>query len=165
MQLIQTINVGSGGASSISITNIPQDGTDLMISLSLRSTSTGTGGIFAVFNNTYSGYTRQNIKGNGSGVTAARQTGASELFIPTSFPGTTGTANTFGTMTINVLNYAVNGAGKSISAHSTHTQSSLRDQSLTTGSWSGTAPITQIDLVYETFAQSSSISIYKITRV
>jgi len=40
MQLIETIEVGSGGAASIEFTSIPQTGVDLILKTSLRASST-----------------------------------------------------------------------------------------------------------------------------
>jgi hypothetical protein len=40
-QLIETVEVGSGGASGISFASIPQDGLDLVIVMSLRQTNSG----------------------------------------------------------------------------------------------------------------------------
>jgi hypothetical protein len=40
-QLIEHIEVGSGGAASIEFTGIPQDGVDLVLLASLRTDATG----------------------------------------------------------------------------------------------------------------------------
>jgi len=67
-QLIQTVTVGSGGASSIDFTSIPQNFTDLQIVISARSTLTGTNyeDVGIKFNSSSSGYTERQIYANGS---------------------------------------------------------------------------------------------------
>jgi len=38
MQLIETVTVGAGGSSLITFSNVPQTGTDLLVTVSGRST-------------------------------------------------------------------------------------------------------------------------------
>jgi hypothetical protein len=66
MQLIETIEIGSGGASSMEFTSIPQDATDLLVVFSTRCSTTQRNFKISV-NGLTSGYVTAYLEGNGSG--------------------------------------------------------------------------------------------------
>jgi hypothetical protein len=100
-QLISSVTVGAGGASSMDFTSIPQTYTDLEILVSGRTTGAGNG-INITFNSNTSGYTNAAMQGNGSGVssygTYNRNAGM--------FGYSGDTANSFGSTKIYIPNYA-----------------------------------------------------------
>lgn len=171
-ELIQTITVGSGGASSIEFTSIPQDGTDLLVVFSLRGTANGGAGIRASnnfkFNSSSTGYALKWLYGipivtNGSGSETNNTSGYGGYFTSSS-----ATSNTFGNGQLYLPNYtgsqykswSVEGVGESNDASS--------GMSFGGGLWSNTAAITSITLLGDSasgdLAQYSTASLYKFTK-
>jgi hypothetical protein len=162
MIALQTVTVGSGGASSIAFTSIPQTYTDLRILLSGRSTGTNQT-LLIQFNSdtTSTNYRRlalgaadtlvfsQNINDQGIG------------YIPIS----TYTANTFGNAEIYIPNYT------STTAKSYYTDSVAENNAseaylgLFANTYTGTAAITSITLTAggANFAQYSTATLYGVT--
>lgn len=107
LQLIQTITVGSGGATSIDFQNIPQNYTDLVLKISARTNRANLQDAVSVyFNNdtTAARYTMRNLYGTGaSPFTTSTNTYLSELVMTT---GANATASTFGSGEIYIPNYA-----------------------------------------------------------
>jgi hypothetical protein len=100
-----TITVGSGGASSIDFTSIPQTYTDLYITLSNRDSYAGHAETFLRFNNSASSeYDWRWIRG--SGTAASSSLGSSATSIPVGIqPGSAQGANIFGNTSIYISNY------------------------------------------------------------
>ena len=103
-ELIQTITVGSGGASEIVFSSIPQTGTDLLLTFSLRSDSAGQtiGDIYPQLNGdtTWANYTDRML--NGTGSSAQSQV----ITLPYAWiNGAAATANSFAVGQIYVPNY------------------------------------------------------------
>lgn len=167
-ELIETIEVGAGGAASIEFTSIPQDGVDLVVVLSARTSSSGGNNFFGRFNSdTGSNYSYINLQGDGSSV---RSTGTSSTDRITFgdygyVPGSTYTANTFSSTEIRISNYTSSSA-KSISQDGVgENNATAAGQNITAASWSGTAAITAFELYVsgETFVQYSTASLFKIS--
>ena len=76
---IQTVTVGSGGASSIDFTSIPQTYTDLCVVLSARGTNAGTGANdgHLTFNSSSTGYSSRLLYGTGGGGNGGTNGGSS----------------------------------------------------------------------------------------
>ena len=102
MELIETIEVGSGGASSIEFTSIPQDGVDLLLMFSGRDTSTTENAKITLNSDGGSNYPTVTLDGNGSSASSSGFTG-------TRLRGLQGqssyTSNTFGSVSIYISNY------------------------------------------------------------
>ena len=164
-ELIETIEVGAGGAASIEFTSIPQDGVDLAIKLSSRVA--GTFGLTfkfltLTFNSDSTGpnYVNRNLRGNGSSTTSQ----------VTSFDGvgatvsSSATSNTFGSAGIFISNYS-SSLNKSYSLDAISESNSTEAlQSIWAGSYSTSSPITSIQIGSsgDSFVQYSTASLYKI---
>lgn len=170
MELITTTTVGAGGAASIDFTSIPGTYTDLLLVFATRDTTSGTtdGGFALRFNSdSGSNYAHRHLGGNGSSA-ASGSSSAFSLFYNVGYGGDPyagTTANTFGNVSIYIPNYAGSTA-KAMSADAVgETNGTTAYQSITAGSWSGTAAITAIKLLPATlFAQYSTASLYGILK-
>ena len=162
-ELIETIELTSS-AASIEFTSIPQDGTDLVLKVTSRNTSTSTLSRFRINNDTTSSYTPLILRGNGSTVTSSS---FAPLNNPFAFEQTisTDTANTFGNGQMYFSNYTST-TNKSIS-HDTvgENNGTTAWQTLIATSYTTTNPITSIQLFQTSgdFATGTTASLYKIT--
>jgi hypothetical protein len=172
-QLIETIEVGAGGAASIEFTGIPQDGIELQILLSARSDrASAFDQVYFQFNSdtAQANYSQKNLVGRGAAVVS---TGSSN-FVPYVFsqgtadgiiPAATSTASTFGSLSLSVPNYS-SSVAKSISFDGVgENNATASGQQLTAGAWNNTSPITSIVLTMNStnFVYYTSASIYIIT--
>jgi hypothetical protein len=158
--LISSVTVGSGGASGIDFTSIPQTYTDLEILVSGRTTGAGNG-INITFNSNTSNYTNAAMQGNGSGVssygTYNRNAGM--------FGYSGDTANNFGSTKIYILNYT-SSRNKTYSADAiSETRGVTAYMNLVNGLWSNTSAITSISLtpMDGTLLQYSTAYLYGIS--
>ena len=100
--LISSVTVGSGGASSIDFTSIPQTYTDLVVRWSTRGTAaTVYDQVYVKFNNTTSNLSYLRLSGTGS---AAQSTSGSDGYTGAG-QGSASTANTFDNGEIYITNY------------------------------------------------------------
>lgn len=160
MQLIQTVTVGAGGAASIEFTGIPQDGTDLLLVVSARNTSTG-GGLQILENGNTSVGANRSLTGDGSGASSASGQTFNAVANTNSL-----TANTFGSTSCYITNYTAT-ATKSMSIESVQeTNATSALATIVASNTFGTAAITSLTLrlTSNTFAQHSTASLYKITK-
>ena len=169
MELIQSVTVGSGGASSIDFTSIPQTYTDLIIKISTRSTVSSVIGYVNVRFNSDTGnnYSYKAVGGTGSGTFNNNSTSGSSVFTVTA--GNNSTSNTFGNAEIYIPNYtgsnqksiSIDGVGEN-NATEAYTQ-------LVAGLWSGTSAITSIQLsdIFGpgNFVQNTTAYLYGVTNV
>ena len=164
-QLIETIEVGSGGAASIEFTGIPQDGVDLVVKISGRAGNFGLRGY--INNDTGANYARIQLSGNGASATSGSSGGFAQ-----SFAGDFGwvnigstTANTFSSHEITFSNYA----GASIKSYSAEAVSENNATTayayLHAGAWNSTSAITSLKFYVTTndWAEFTTASLYKIT--
>ena len=159
MELISRITVGAGGATHLEWTSIPQDGVDLVVLLSGRSTD-GSNYLGLEFNNdTGSNYNYKLLSGTGTAALSATITSGSFLRI---YSGDSDyTANTFGNSSAYISNYTSNSA-KSYSTDAVNENNSTAGiQNLGAGSWTGTSAITSLK-IYGAIAEHSTASLYKI---
>jgi hypothetical protein len=162
MSLVSTVTVGSGGASSIEFTSIPQDGTDLVLLTSFCMNDTGAvTQNFLTFNGSTVNYSRRGLFGSGSSVSSTTGTTRKVIFGTV----TTNTANTFSNNSIYVANYTA-AQNKSFSIDQvTENNATAAYQEILAGLWSDTAAITTITITGDTnFLQHSTASLYKITK-
>lgn len=167
MSLVSTITVGSGGASSIQFTSIPQDGTDLVLSLNLRSdwSSSANDFITCYVNEATTGYSAIALYGTGS---AAFAYSWSPPGMDLGYTTTTSqTALTFSSHSVYFSNYA-NSTGKVSRADVvTENNAGAAAQFILANSWSGTSPITSLRIQSGNgglLVQNSTASLYKITK-
>lgn len=166
MTLVQTTTVGSGGASSIEFTNIPQTGKDLLLLLSGRAAESGTQfPIFVTLNNSSSAiYSERLLYGTGSSRLTNSATNNSQ-FRYFYMQGTSTTASTFSNSAMYIINYA-DSNNKVLSSESIIENNATSSwQSLAAHRWASTAAITSLKLTPDagTFAQHSSASLYIIS--
>lgn len=161
---IQTIEVGSGGASAISFSSIPQTYDDLYLVISARSTGTGYG-IDVAINGTTSNYTYRTLEGNGSVGSSFPNGGGGPTRFFASQSDSGNTASTFGSSAIYIPNYRSN-LPKSISTDTvTETNATTAFQNIISALWNNTSPVNSIILTAQNgnnFAQYSSASLYGV---
>jgi hypothetical protein len=172
MKLIESKTLGTA-AASIEFTSIPQDGTDLVILASCRSSKTGVGmdAIGIRFNGTTTAYSGRRLVGTGSAVYSdaiATNSASVQLILVSLMPTVDTTANTFGSTYVYVPNYA-GATNKSVSGDgSAENNATFSEQAIHAGLWSNTAAITSVTLVpyYSdaNFTIGSTISLYKVTK-
>ena len=167
-QLISSVTVGSGGASSIDFTSIPTTYTDLCLKISSRcSASTTDQLINLTFNGSTSGYSTRELLGNGSvGVASLSWSSAAQIYLFQQ-SGATATANTFGTIDAYIPNYAGSNY-KSVScdgaAENNASSNTNRIDSISASLWANTSAITSITLTSQSgnFVQYSTAYLYGI---
>ena len=159
MSLIAKQTIGSGGAASVSFSNIPQTFTDLKVVMSTRSS--GTSGVQIQFNGSTSNRSNIRLYGNGS-VTASYS--GSDVF--TYQNRSSYTASTFDSSDIYIPNYTSSNF-KSLSIDNvTETNATALDMQLQAGLWSQTAAITSLGFFpdsSQTFVEFTEISLYGIS--
>jgi hypothetical protein len=160
-QLISSVTVGSGGASSIDFTSIPATYTDLKLVFSLRDGTYAStlSTCYLKFNNSTTNRSVRWLYGNGS---ATGSGNATDMYLP-NIPGNTATASTFGNGELYIPNYAGSN-NKSSSADVVPEQNATGTyMSLVANLWSNTAAINQITITADgNFAQHSSAYLYGI---
>lgn len=167
--LISTITVGSGGASSIVFTSIPQTYTDLKVVLSSRSTA-GAAVAYSIFmkmnNLTTSIYSQRALEGNGASASSFNQSGVDTAVRVGILNGTGATANAFSSTEIYIPNYTGSN-NKSVSIETAaETNAATTYMNLIAYLVSSSAAITDLTFSVEStavsFAQYSSASLYGI---
>jgi len=157
MQLIETVEVGSGGAASIEFTSIPQDGVDLMLVLSARASAILTQLRFNG-DTTDANYSRLTLRGNGSTASSFSSDGSYTLLASS----TSQTSNTFGNGSAYISNYTST-ANKSISIDTVNeNNATAADAYLWAYSYSTSSPITSLSIV-GSLEQYSTASLHTIS--
>jgi len=160
---IQTVTVGSGGASSIQFTSIPQTYTDLKIVVSCRTNRSDVKDYIAVRPN---GSTTNDSSRtlSGDGTSASSDTESVVILVTTT--GGTATASVFGNADINIPNYT-SANQKSISMDGVGENNATESRvQLSAGLWADTAAITSLDLVPfigTLFSQYSTATLYGVS--
>lgn len=162
MELIETIEVGAGGAASIEFTSIPQDGTDLVLLYSIRS-SVST--IYLTLNNdTGANYNFINLEGQGGsgyGPFSSSVSNSTSGFAIKDINRTSSTASTFSSVSVYISNYTANSA-KSVSYdYVSEANSATAFQYLYAGLWDNTASVTSLKLDNNQ-QEFTTASLYKI---
>jgi hypothetical protein len=163
--LISSATVGSGGASNIDFTSIPQTYTDLLIRTSIRSSPAATNiAINLNFNNSSTNRSIRYLYGNppGGNAISGSSTTAYDGGIS---PAATTTANTFNSGEIYIANYRTSN-NKPLSIFSvTEDNSSTAFIFSVAALWSNSAAITSIKLIPNsgTFDQYSTAYLYGIS--
>jgi hypothetical protein len=167
-KLISSVTVGSGGSTTIDFTSIPQNYTDLVLKLSLRSTAAGAhgGGAQMIFNNsTESNYSFRNLRGSGTGAISGSSTGQSFIRVTNNHPTAGNTGSTFCNSEIYIPNYT-SSSPKSTSEDNVEENNTAEAYAqIVSGLWGLTNAITSIKLTSEatSFAQYSTAYLYGIS--
>lgn len=166
-QLISSVTVGAGGASTIDFTSIPATYTDLVLKVSARSSySNPWVSIGLKFNGASAGAAFAWRELDGSGSAAASGTGNGDIYAG-DFVGSTATANTFSNVEIYIPNYTSSNY-KSVSTDSvTENNATAAVALFSAGLWSNTAAITSLSMrlysgVAGTISQYSTAYLYGI---
>jgi len=160
--LISSSIVGSGGASSIQFTSIPQTYTDLKVLISVRNNSTNVGGNTLMgFNSSTTGYTETFLQTGGSGY------GASSTVPQMIADGSGGgTANIFNNVEIYIPSYTSSNYKSFTSDSVMENNSTTAFAMFTANLWSNTAAITSIEITNRdsgiNFVQNASAFLYGI---
>lgn len=161
---IASVNVGSGGASSIAFSSIPSSYTDLCLKLSLRSNaSRNNDDLLVSFNGSTSSRSWIFLEGTGTGVTTA--SGTDGRF--STFDAATATANTFGSAELYIPNYA-GSTSKSVSID-TVTEDFVAGAyaEIEAASWANSSAINSITMTLgfgTLFVQYSTATLYGISK-
>jgi hypothetical protein len=160
--LINSGTVGSGGASDITFSSIPQTYTDLMIFVSARAAiSQSFQGNYINYNGSNTGYSNKNLEGQGSGTLISY---ATKNPYAGYINGATSTANTFSNISIYIPNYTSSNY-KSYSVDTVYEDNTTFVLTeIQAVLWSNTAAITSIKLFppSDTYVQYSTAYLYGI---
>ena len=160
---IATVTVGSGGASTIEFTSIPQTYTDLLVKLSTRTTNADVyGAVTMDFNGSTSSQSSKYLYGTGS--VAGSISVGSTLYIGDG-NGSTSTSNTFSNMEVYIPNYTSSNNKSASSDAVGETNATTIYMSLQANLWSNTAAITSIRfnaITSKSFNQYSTATLYGI---
>ena len=165
---LASVAVGSGGSSTISFTNIPQNYKDLVIKLSIRSATGGSNdGVLMRANNIISGYTTKILWADGTNVsTETNPYGATTAYYVTSAVVASGfTTNTFSSCDVYIPNYS-SSSNKSMLADTTQENNATYSfMTLDSGVLVNTSAISSLS-IYTTsgsgFVQYSTATLYGI---
>jgi hypothetical protein len=158
MQLIEKIEVGAGGSSSLNFTNIAQDAVDLVVLVSARN-SAGNFGLR--FNgDSASNYPVRALYGTGN-TTGPNSYTSNRAIAWTS--STSYSADAFGSTSFYISNYTATG-NKSVSIDFvSENNASTTNMGLNAAQWNGTAAITSIEVNGTGFVEFTTANLYSIT--
>jgi hypothetical protein len=163
---IASVDVGSGGASSVTFSSIPATYTHLQIRGIGRAANSVTDENFVLQFNSDTGanYSLHNIYGTGSSVGANATTNfTASYFARTS--GASSGASMFGAVVSDILDYANTNKYKTLRSLSGHDQNGSGYMTLMSGSWRSTSAVTTITIKNETglnIAEYSSFALYGV---
>jgi hypothetical protein len=160
---IQTVTVGSGGASSVSFSSIPSTYKHLQVRILTRSTfGANEWPIFVQLNSNGSGYAYHLLQGNGSSASAGAEWSASLMQLGDT-SAASGTANSFGVFIMDILDYAdtnKNKTGRTLFGYDLNGSGKV---GLRSGLWANTAAVTSLSFgTGGNFAEYSSFALYGI---
>ena len=165
--LIETVTVGSGGASSIEFTGIPEEaGADLELVISARSVSgTAIRGINLYFNNdTAANYTRSRLVGEGANPVIGTGPHTDSVLEMGWMSAAGTTTSTFGNAKIHISNYASSSAKVATSFAASENAATDANLSMHAHTWSGTAAISSILMTTSgDIAEHTTASLYLVT--
>ena len=161
---IATVTVGSGGASSMSFSSIPQTYTDLLLKVSTRtSASTTANQDYVKFNGSSSNYSSKLIQGDGTSASSGSYSDSRA----TLNVGNSATASTFSNCEVYIPNYTS-------SAYKSYSSDSVTENNGTTAYihlkahlWSDSSAITSIELTNDSgsnYAQYTTATLYGIKK-
>jgi hypothetical protein len=161
---IQTITVGATAVATMEFSSIPQTFTDLVIKVSGKPNSGGTGALAIQFNSTTSTHTTKRLYGDGS--STASDSSATTNYLKVGFVGDSSGTSIFGTAEIYIPNYT-SANQKSVSTDSAaESNTTTQYMAIMAGLWNGTGAITNIKIngdngVYN-FVQHTTATLYGI---
>jgi hypothetical protein len=157
---IQTVNVGSGGTTTITFSSIPSTYSHLQVRVIARSTGTSLAGLYMSINSSVDPVIGHYLVGDGSTVTAAANgnkqygwaIGSSQL------------ANTFTAEVIDILDYANTNKNKTVRSLAGYELNGSGGIALFSGLFNTTVAINALNIYLPTgnLAQYSSFALYGI---
>lgn len=163
---IATSTVGAGGASSITFSSIPSTYTHLQIRGILRSDRgyAQAGNIMRFNSDTGNNYSWHGLVGDGSSASAFDTQGLPSFMYLGEMPAVSGLANTFGTVVIDILDYANTNKYKTVRTLSGNDRNGAGVTGLISGNWRNTNAITSITIKEDVsnLVQYSSLALYGI---
>lgn len=165
-QSISTVTVGSGGSSTVSFSSIPSTYKHLQLRMTVRTTAGGSTDFpYARFNGDSGGnYAWHTLTGNGSSVSAGAATGNTYSILERC-TASGGAANVFGTIIVDILDYANTNKYKTIRSLGGVDQNSSGQINLQSNLWLNTSAISSITIGSSTsvgLAQYSSFALYGV---
>jgi hypothetical protein len=158
---IETVTVGSGGASSVTFSSIPSTYTHLQIRMLARYTSAGATQFPVRFNSdSGANYSDHALRGNGSAASAGADLSETSMFFDR-LPSTSETANVFAGIIIDVLDYANTNKYKTVRTLGGYDNNGSGMIALNSGAWRSTAAVNTIAFNVAV-AQYSSFALYGI---
>ena len=152
-------------AGAINFTSIPQAYTDLVISLQMRGVNAGSVEyLLAQLNGSSTGHSWTYMLGNGSTVSAARNSPggiAPAFFYMGLMPGGTATSGLYSTVTINIPSYANTSTNKNVLWRFNTNNGGSSSTSLSAGLFASNAAITSI-LLAGSNGSNGSATLYGI---
>ena len=158
---IQTVTVGSGGASSITFSSIPSTYTHLQIRYMATAASSATGILLQINSDAGSNYARHSLTGTGSVAAATATVSTASPYIQSYAADTTTTNPTVGV--VDLLDYANINKYKTIRVLTGTDKNGSGGIEFNSMLWMNTTAISNL-VVYGTspFAQYSSFALYGI---
>jgi hypothetical protein len=162
---IQTVTVGSGGATDVTFSAIPATYTHLQIRAIARHTNADTdNNIYIQYNSdTASNYSNHFLRGNGASVDAGGAANTANPYV-LRVSGASSSANIFGVGVVDILDYANTNKFKTVRSLTGHDQNGSGVVFFNSSNWRSTSAITSITLFGIGFniAQYSSFALYGI---
>ena len=166
MQVIEHIEVGAGGAATITFSSIPADYTDLYVVFSGRTNKADNIGYGQMYvNGDAANWTERTLQGNGGGVASSSDSTPIEAFVS----GGNTTANTFGVYSCYIPNYTSSNAKSmyvDLVSENNASGAFSAMQRITAALWNDTDAITSITFdadASDLYVQYSSATLYGIT--
>jgi hypothetical protein len=168
--IIASNTVGSGGASTVTLSSIPQTGyTDFVVKVSARSSRTtgGTDNLRMAINGSSSNFTFKNFFATGGSASSDSGTIPYMGDMPQQSGSSGWTANTFGSYEIYIPNYTSSN-NKSISVdYATENNATTNYNGFIASLWSQTDAITSLTFTTggaQSFVEHSTFTLYGITK-
>jgi hypothetical protein len=163
---IATVTVGAGGASSVAFTGIPSTYTHLQLRALVRASNTNSPGdyIYFLFNNNATANGSYHIlKGDGSSTTAGAITSTAGNYIER-FPNANNSANIFGVLVADILDYANTNKAKTWRALAGYDANGSGQVGINSNLYNSTTAVTSLEFFPSsgTFTQYSSFALYGI---
>ena len=165
-ELIQTTEVGSGGASSISFQNIPQDGIDLILKVSARENASGVAHVgFRINNNSTTTHKYITLYGNSGNAFRIANTSENLLRVTYGANASNSTSDTFSNLEARIPSYTGSQTKIGLFSNTSPTISGTPITSIVGATSPETGAVTRVDVigVSANFLEHTSVSLYKTT--
>lgn len=163
---IATVTVGASGASSVAFTGIPSTYTHLQLRALVRASNTNSPGDYIYFlfnNNTTANGSYHVLKGDGSTTNAGAITSTAGNYTER-FPNANNSANIFGVLVADILDYANTNKAKTWRALSGFDANGSGQVGITSNLYNSTTAVSSLEFFPSsgTFTQFSSFALYGI---